>query len=113
MFAPKQNLPKYRQIRAFIAQNGSRFMSISFKKKDGSNRTINFNPSAAKNRTKGETVSSSAQQAVETRKINNPNLLNVWEQNNPDDVTKFRSINMDTVYQIKAGKHTLNFYDVA
>lgn len=112
MFAPKQNMPKYRQIRAFIDQNGSRFMSISFIKKDGSKRSINFNPSAAKNRTKGETASASSQQAVETRKINNPNLLNVWEQNNPDEETKFRSINMDTVFQIKAGKQTLNFYDV-
>lgn len=105
----KQNFKKYDEIRGFIAANGSKFMTIEFIKKDGSKRKMNFNPYGAAKHTKGDTASESAQQAVATRKANNPNLLNIWEQNNPDDETKFRSINMDTVYRIACGRKEIRY----
>ena len=105
----KTTIGKYDEIRYFIAGNGSKFMTIDFVKKDGTLRKMNFNPHAAKNHTKGEQASESAQQAVATRKAQNPNLLNVWEQNNPDDETKFRSINMDTVTRIACGRKEIRY----
>jgi hypothetical protein len=101
---------KRAKIKGFIADSGSKFMSIDFIKKDGSLRTMNFNPiSASKNLV--ENPSDSAIQATATRKRNNPQLLNIWEMNNSDDSTKFRSINMDTVTRVACGKLDIRFVE--
>lgn len=105
------HISKYDEIRNFIASQGSRFVTLEFYKKDGTPRAINFNPLAAKNNTVGEYASESAKRAVETRKRNNPNLLNVWEHNNEDQTTKFRSINMDTVYRVACGRKEIVYLD--
>jgi hypothetical protein len=102
---------KYEEIRNFIAAQGSRFVTLDFYKKDGTPRRINFNPLAAKNNMVGDAACESAKRAVETRKRNNPNLLNVWEHNNDDQTTKFRSINMDSVFRIGCGRKEIVFLD--
>lgn len=104
-------LRRYDTIRRFIETQGSQFISVSFLKKGGIPRTITYNPKAAKNKTQGA-KSASSQQAIETRARNNPNLLNVWEHGNKDEQTKFRSINLDTVYEIAAGGAKISFTDV-
>lgn len=102
---------KHEQIKGFIADSGSKFMTIEFTKKDGSNRVMNFNPQSAKNHLVGDAASDSAKQAVETRKRNNPHLLNIWEMNNQDETTKFRSVNMNTVTRVAVGKMEITFVD--
>lgn len=94
--ANKKRLDRYAQIRGLVKSAGSRFMSITFIKKDGSERLMQIQPMALAKHVKGDKASESAQRAVETRKTNNPNLLNVW------DVKKkaARSVNMDTVKRI-------------
>jgi hypothetical protein len=90
------NERRYKQIKTLLATAGARFISIHFKKKDGSDRQMTFNPAAAPKRVKGENASEQAQRAAETRATNNPNLINVWD----NAKQSFRSINMDTIYRI-------------
>ena len=101
---------KHSQIKGFIADSGSRFMSIDFIKKNGDLRTMNFNPQSAKKHLV-ESPSESAIQATETRKRNNPNLVNIWEMNNQDETTKFRSVNLDTVTRVACGKMEITFVE--
>jgi len=101
---------KRAQIKGFIAESGSKFMTIEFIKKDGSTRVMNFNPQSAKKHLV-ENPSDSAKQATETRKRNNPNLVNIWEMNNQDETTKFRSVNLDTVTRVACGKMEITFVE--
>lgn len=98
------------QVKAIISTSGSKFMSVTFKKANGEIRTINFNPRTAKG-LKGDDASDSAKQAVATRKRNNPNLVNVCDQqllNKGEDPAKcWRSINCDTVLELKTGNNVL------
>lgn len=89
---------KYQDITDIVERAGGKFISIEFIKKDGTYRKMNIQPAAGKFHVKGETASEQAQRAAQTRKENNPNLLNVW------DVQKhaFRSVNMDTVRAVTA-----------
>jgi len=87
---------KYAQIKALLATAGARMINIKFRKVNGEERSLTFNPKAAPKRVKGEAASKSAQQAAKTRSDNNPNLINVWDHAKQG----FRSINMDTIYQI-------------
>lgn len=87
---------RYNQIKALLATAGARFITIKFKKVNGDDRSLTYNAKAAAKRVKGESASPSAQQAAATRSANNPNLINVWDHANQG----FRSINMDTIYQI-------------
>ncbi len=92
----KRRLNRYNQIRGLVKSAGSRFMSITFIKKDGSERLMQIQPMGLAKHVKGDKASESAQRAVATRATNNPNLLNVW------DVHKkaARSVNMDTVLRL-------------
>jgi hypothetical protein len=101
---------KHEQIKGFISDSGSRFMSIDFIKKNGDLRTMNFNPQSAK-KNLVENPSDSAIQATATRKANNPNLINIWEMNNQDETTKFRSVNLDTVTRVACGKMEITFVE--
>ncbi len=87
---------KYNQIKALLATSGARMINIKFRKVNGEERSLTFNPKAAAKRVKGEAASASAQQAAATRSARNPNLINVWDHAKQG----FRSINMDTIYQI-------------
>jgi hypothetical protein len=95
-----QNEARYRQIRALVATAGARFVSITFIKKNGEERTMVYNQLAAAPRVKGEAASEQAQRATATRAERNPNLLNVWDNGKQ----AFRSINMDTIKTVKVDK---------
>lgn len=93
----QQTIDKRRDlIRTMIESAGGRFAAVTFVKKDGTERTMQVQPAANKFHVLGAAAAPSAQQAAETRAINNPHLYNVW------DVAKqaWRSINLDTVTQI-------------
>lgn len=96
---------RYERIRQLVESSGSRFMSITFIKKNGECRVMQIQPAAGKFRVKGADASPSAQQAAKTRAERYPNLLNVW------DVGKgaFRSVNMDTVTEVHCNGETFCF----
>ena len=87
---------RYAQIKALLATAGARFITIKFRKVNGDERSLTYNAAAAAKRVKGEAANPSAQQAAKTRSANNPNLINVWDHANQG----FRSINMDTIFEI-------------
>lgn len=103
---------KTAQIKSLIAASGSKLMSITFIKKDGSERVMTFNPKMVR-AVKGNKASESAQKAVASRKVNNPNLINVMDQvafnSGKPEVACWRSINTDTVTQVKSGGEVLNY----
>lgn len=87
---------RYTQIKALLATAGARFITIKFRKVNGEDRSLTYNAKAAAKRVKGDAAKPSAQQAAATRSQNNPNLINVWDHAKQG----FRSINMDTIYEI-------------
>lgn len=70
---------KVEVVKQKIKSSGSKLVSLKFEKKDGSIRTICFNPKTAKG-LKGEEASDSAKRAIATRKKNNPNMISVCDQ---------------------------------
>lgn len=86
---------KRRQLRALLETAGSRYISVNFIKANGDDRQITINVKAAASHVQGAKTAST-KQAVETRKINNPNLYNVWDNTKQE----FRAINLDTVHRI-------------
>lgn len=88
---------KYDLIRYIMEKAGGRFVALDFVKKDGTLRTINVQPAAARTKAKGDKNTKQMKEVVEKRKQNNPHLLNAWDVK----VNAFRSINMDTVSRIK------------
>lgn len=91
-----QIVARRNAINALIDSAGATFLAIEFKKLDGELRTIQVQLPKAKFEVVGEAASESRQQAVATRKANNPHLRNLW------DVAKaaFRSVNLDTVLAV-------------
>lgn len=89
---------KRSEIRKILKAANSHYVSVSFFKKDGSARVMTCNPKEIIGHIKEE-ISESAKKAVETRKLNHPHLLNVWDVH----ANSAKSINLDTVYEIKAG----------
>lgn len=87
---------KRKTLKRLLEEANSSFITFEFYKLDGSERSMNVQPAALQNHLVEEYKNASTKLAVETRKKNNPNLLNVW------DVQKheIRSINMDTVYRV-------------
>jgi len=86
----------YEEMKALINSAGGQFASVTFIKKDGSRRVMNVQPATGKFKL-AENPSESHVRAAETRAANNPHLMPIW------DVAKkaFRSINFDTVEEIK------------
>ena len=95
-----------QQIKDLISKNGSRIMRVTFIKKDGSERVMSFNPKFVKGLVESY-KSESTKQAVETRKKNNPNLINIMDialkRKGEPDYKCWRSINLETVKSVKAG----------
>jgi hypothetical protein len=83
-------------ISSLIASAGSTIFTVTFYKKDGSERVMQIQLPAIKKLLKGDAASDSAKQAVATRKENHPELMAVY------DLGKgaIRSINLDTVTAI-------------
>ncbi|MDW9491705.1 hypothetical protein [Sinorhizobium meliloti] len=90
---------KPAQIRALIETAGSRFISVEFVKKTGELRRMLVNPArlGAHLRRDIAIKSESHVRGAETRKANNPHLLNVWDEL----AGAPRTINLDTLTQIK------------
>jgi hypothetical protein len=87
---------RHALIRSLIESAGGRFASVTFTKKDGTERVMQVQPAAGKFRVVGDAASDSAKQAVATRKENHPNLLPIWDV----AAQAFRSINLDTVKRV-------------
>jgi ribosomal protein L28 len=88
---------RYDHILKIVEGQGSRIFSVVFIKKDGSPRTMLVQYAATKTHMLGENAPEHKQRAAATRREQNPNLLNVCSM----DAQGFRSINMDTLKQIR------------
>jgi len=95
----------YAKIKNLVNSSQGRFCSVTFIKKDGTERMMQVQPAQGRFHVKGAQASASAQKAVATRAANHPNLFNVW------DVVKkgFRSINLDTVYRVAVNGRVYRF----
>lgn len=88
----------YLEMRALIASAQGRFCSVTFIKKDGSERIMNIQPARITKAIKDpDEVSAIDKQRTETRRVNNPHLLPVWD----NAKQAIRSVNLDTVTEIK------------
>jgi ribosomal protein L28 len=95
----------YQVVKDLISSAGGTFATVSFVKKDGTLRTMHIQPAVGKFHVKGDEASESAKKGVETRKVNNPNLMPIWDTDNK----AFRSINLDTLKQVKVRGQVYNF----
>lgn len=87
-------------IRKLIASAKGRFASVEFVKKDGTLRTLQVQPAAAKFHVLGDKASARAQQATKARKENNPHNLAVW-----DVIDQcFKTVDLDTVLAVTVDK---------
>lgn len=105
---------KTEKVKAFIKSKGSKLISVHFVKKDKTIRQMTTNANTVKGLVGEENRSSSANQAVKTRKANNPNLINVCDIQlaKKDGADKgWRSINCDTVISVKCGDDFIKFDD--
>ena len=82
--------------RALIASAGGRFATVTFIKKDGSERVMRVQPAALKYHVVGEAASEAAKKAIETRAQRHPNLLPVWDA----EKAATRSVNLATITRI-------------
>ena len=90
-------------IHGVVASQGSKIFSIEFIKKDGSYRKMLVQAAILPKLLKGEAASESAKKGAETRRLNHPELLNIWCM----DHNACRSVNMDTVMRISGSGHVL------
>lgn len=93
------NVRKFAQIRALIETAGSRFVSVEFRKVDGSTRRMLVNPAKLRSEMQHDNGNKSEShiRGAATRKAQNPNLLNVWDHHKDAP----RSINLATLDRIK------------
>ena len=82
--------------RKMIAAAKGRFVSVTFTKKDGSERVMRIQPATLKHHLKGENASESARKAALTRAKRHPHLMPVWDA----DKAAARSLNLATVSRI-------------
>lgn len=85
----------YELMRKIFANHRGTFHTFTFKKVDGTMRTLSVQMDAARTNAKGATASPAAQQAAKTRAANNPNLYNVWVLRKG-----YRSVNFDTLTRV-------------
>jgi len=90
----------YAEMAALVASAKGQFCSVTFIKKDGSERLMNIQPAVIKSHIKDpDEVRDIDKQRTAARRANNPNILPVWDV----QVQAIRSVNLDTVTQIKVG----------
>lgn len=103
---------KADKIKSIIREARSSIISVKFKKKDGTLRTMSFN-ARYKGKLKGLNASESAQRAVETRKVNNPDLINVIDlavkRKTKKEEASRRSFQCETVVSVKSGGKVYEF----
>lgn len=88
---------KRKFILNLLEEANSKFITVEFTKKDGSNRVMNIQQAALKYHVKGDEASESAKKAVETRKKNHPELMAVWDVQKQE----VRSINLDETHTVR------------
>ena len=92
----KSILARRNIAKTLLGATAGRFISVTFIKKDGSERTLSIQPHAVKTHL-AENPSESAKKATETRKANNPHLFPVYDV----QAKCIKSINLDTITRIK------------
>ena len=103
---------KLSKVQALIG-NATQFVSISFLKVDGSERTIVFNKKVTTGIV-GTEAAEKYQKAVATRKEKHPNLISVFDSQLAAKGTPakacWRSANSETTYKVVADgiTHTFN-----
>lgn len=88
----------YAKKRALIAKSKGRFVSVTFTKKDGTQRTMRVQPASLRQHVNGNAASKAARTATETRTRRHPHLLAVWDAK----AQAPRSVNLATVSRIAA-----------
>lgn len=92
---------KYQMVRSILKNNRGRFLTIHFKKKDGTLRKMNIQPATMR---LSSNPSPAHVKASATRAANHPNLIPVYDVKSKG----VRSINVDTIQSIRANKLTFN-----
>ncbi|WP_299850146.1 hypothetical protein [uncultured Roseovarius sp.] len=82
--------------RRMIAAAKGQFVSVTFTKKDGSERVMRVQPAKLKFHLKGKTASESARKAALTRAKRHPHLMPVWDA----EASEPRSVNLATISRI-------------
>lgn len=90
------------ELRAIIEGFGSQIFSVTFIKKDGSERTMACHYRVTRD-IKGEANSDRYRRAQATRKETNPNLINVVDVAIGARNEGRRSVNLDTIISIRGG----------
>ena len=94
--AHKEAAPIYAEKAERIAAAGGRFCTVTFTKKDGTERTMQVQPATLRHHVKGGDATDAGKRAVATRKALHPNLLPVWDV----AAQAPRSVNLATVSRI-------------
>lgn len=99
------------EVKNLILDGSSKIKRVTFNKKDGSVRNMSVNTRFIKGIV-DKYKSERTKQSVETRKKNNPNLISVMDitlkRKGEPDYKCWRSINLETVTQIKSGGKVLD-----
>ena len=91
----------YEEMAGLIGSAKGQFCSVTFIKKDGSVRVMNIQPA----RIAAAIKDPADAQRTATRKRNNPHLLPVWD----NAKQAIRSVNLETVTEIKVGGQVYEF----
>ncbi|WP_120632195.1 hypothetical protein [Ruegeria sp. EL01] len=95
----------YAEKRALISKAKGRFVSVTFTKQDGTQRTMRVQPATLRQHVKGDAASNAARKAIETRTRRHPHLLPVWDT----EAQAPRSVNLATVSRIAADGNVHTF----
>ncbi len=95
-------------LRSVLDDAGSRFLSATYTKVDGTVTKRVFQTKAGRALLAGDAASDSAKQAVETRKANHPNLVSLYDMT----AHGWRSLNLDTVREIAVEGHKIEIPDI-
>ncbi|WP_299970186.1 hypothetical protein [uncultured Roseobacter sp.] len=91
--------------RKMIAAARGRFVSVTFTKKDGSERQMRIQPATLKHHLKGDKASESARRAAQTRAECHPHLMPVWDA----EARAPRSVNLATISRIAVDGYVYEF----
>ncbi len=105
----KTETQRQRTLRALIDSAQGRFVSVTYIKKDGTERVAQLQPAVAKFHVKGEDASPQAQQAAATRAANNPHLYNYIDRK----AGGFRCFDVDRVTRVAVDGIVLQELQVA
>lgn len=106
-----------KEILDVIQQFGNGFFSLYFKKKDGSDRQLTTRLKITRD-VKGEQASESAKKALKSFVENpaNNKYIRLFDVNKPSECNDepkgaWRTVNLETVYKIKAGGQEFQVLD--